>query len=268
MSGFTAEWLSLREPHDLAARNSKVLDAVIAAFKRAPLRVVDLACGSGSTVRALHQHLPTPQHWDLVDHDPGLLALACNQVLDRTVTLSAVSLDLSSDIEAALRGEINLITTSALLDLVSETWLHRFVRTAAARAAPVYAALTYNGATDISPTDPFDTTIVSAVNTHQRTDKGFGAALGPSAASTAIASFEAVGYSVVSGPSDWMIAPNDRTMQVELFNGWAKAAHELGTLPLAEIASWLQRRTAVVGASRSAIRVGHVDLFAFPSFMR
>src|SRR5690348_13874094 len=143
MSGFTAEWLSLREPYDLAARNSKVLGAVIAAFKRPPLRVVDLACGSGSTVRALHRHLPARQHWNLVDHDPNLLSLACNQALDSAVTLSAVSLDLSRDVEAALGGDIDLITTSALLDLVSEIWLQRLARTAAARAAPVYAALTY-----------------------------------------------------------------------------------------------------------------------------
>jgi hypothetical protein len=128
--------------------------------------------------------------------------------------------------------------------------------------------LTYDGAIDLSPADPFDTAIVTAVNTHQRTDKGFGPALGPSAASTAIASFEAVGYSVASGPSDWTIAPKDRTMQAELFKGWANASHELGTLPSAEIDSWLQRRTAVVSAGRSTIRVGHVDFFAFPSSMR
>jgi hypothetical protein len=268
MSGFTAEWLSLREPHDLAARNSKVLDAVTASVKSSPLHVVDLACGTGSTVRAVHRHLPTPQHWDLVDHDPGLLALACNQALDGAATLSAVPLDLNRDVEAALGGEINLITTSALLDLISETWLHRFVSTAAARAVPVYAALTYNGAIDLSPTDPFDAAIVSAVNAHQRTDKGFGAALGPSAASTAIASFEAVGYSVVTGPSAWMVARNDRAIQTELFNGWAKAAHELGTIASAAIDSWLQRRIAVVSAGRSTARVGHADFFAFPSSMR
>src|SRR4051812_15327966 len=134
MSGFTADWLSLREPYDLAARNSKVLGAVTASVKSGPLHVVDLACGSGSTVRALHRHLPTPQHWDLVDHDPGLLALACSQVLDSNITLKAISLDLSRDFEAALGREINLITISALLDLVSETWLHRFARTVAAQA--------------------------------------------------------------------------------------------------------------------------------------
>lgn len=268
MSGFTAEWLSLREPHDLAARNSKVLGAVTTSIKSGPLHVVDLACGSGSTVRALHRQIPTPQHWDLVDHDPSLLALASNQTLHKAITLKAISLDLSREVEIALGSETNLITTSALLDLVSETWLHQFARAVAARAIPVYAALTYNGVVDLSPPDSFDTAIVSAVNAHQRTDKGFGPALGPSAASTAIASFEALGYSVVSGPSDWTIGPNDRAMQTELFDGWAKAALELGTLPSAEIESWLQRRTTVVNAGRSSVRVGHVDFFAFPSSMR
>jgi hypothetical protein len=268
MSGFTAEWLSLREPHDLAARNLKVLGAVTTSVMSGPPHIVDLACGSGSTVRALHRHLPTPQHWDLVDNDPRLLALACSQTLDEGVTLNAISLDLSRDIEAGLRREINLITTSALLDLVSETWLHGFARTAAARAVPVYAALTYNGVIDLSPTDAFDTAIVSAVNAHQRTDKGFGMALGPSAAGAAIATFEALGYSIVSGESDWMIGPNDRAMQTELFDGWAKAAHEFETLPSAEIESWLQRRIAAVNAGRSTSRVGHVDFFAFPSSMR
>ena len=33
MSGFSAEWLALRESHDLRARNSIVLDAVAVSFK-------------------------------------------------------------------------------------------------------------------------------------------------------------------------------------------------------------------------------------------
>ena len=268
MSGFTAEWLSLREPYDMAARNSKVLGAVIASLKSRPLHVVDLACGSGSTVRALHTKLPTPQLWDLVDNDPGLLALACNQDLGRDVTLNAIPLDLSRDFKAALGSKISLITISALLDLVSETWLHQFARAVIARAIPVYAALTYDGVIDLSPVDSFDTAIVSSVNMHQRTNKGFGPALGLSAASTAIASFEALGYSVVSGASDWVAGPNDRAIQNELLEGWANAARNLGTIPSADIARWLQLRAAVVSAGRSTMRVGHVDFFAFPSSMR
>jgi hypothetical protein len=268
MSGFTAEWLSLREPYDVAARNPKVLGAVTASLKSCPLHVVDLACGSGSTVRALHTRFPSPQHWDLVDNDPGLLALACTQDLGQRVTLNAILLDLTRDFEAALGSNTSLIAISALLDLVSETWLQQFARAVITRAVPVYAALTYDGVIDLSPVGRFDTAIVSSVNVHQRTNKGFGPALGPSAARTAIASFEALGYSVVSGASDWIAGPDDRAIQNELLEGWANAARDLGTIASADIARWLQQRAALVSAGRSSMRVGHVDFFAFPSSMR
>jgi hypothetical protein len=267
MSGFTAEWLALREPHDLAARNSNVLATVAASVNSPPLRIIDLACGSGSTVRAIHTLLPTPQHWDLIDNDVELLAIASKQDIEN-ITLKAKRLDLNRDLEAALEPAGNLITLSALLDLVSENWLHPFSRAVAARALPVYAALTYNGLIDLTPADSFDAAIVSDVNAHQRTDKGFGPALGPLAANAAIASFEALGYSIVSGASDWIIGPNDRAMQKELLEGWVNAANELGTIPSADIASWLSRRIDLVSAGHSTIRVGHVDFFALPSSMR
>jgi hypothetical protein len=54
------------------------------------------------------------------------------------------------------------------------------------RALPVYAALNHDGRIDLSPVDPLDAATVSAVNVHQRIDKGFGPALGPSAAASAI----------------------------------------------------------------------------------
>ena len=59
MSEYSADWLALREPYDLAARNAAVLDAVACAFvgQRA-VSVVDLACGTGSTLRAMRRHLP------------------------------------------------------------------------------------------------------------------------------------------------------------------------------------------------------------------
>jgi Methyltransferase domain len=269
MSGFSVEWLALRERYDLAARNRSVLDAVTASLKALPsVHVVDLACGSGSTMRALHAQLPARQHWDLVDNDPDLLTLARHGNPDKGITLNTVRLDLNRSLDAALDATAGLITTSALLDLVSKTWLDRFIHEAAVRLLPIYAALTYDGRTDLSPADPLDEAIVSAVNAHQRTDKGFGPALGPSAAASAIASCESLEYSVVSGESDWVLGPEDRTMQNELLEGWASAARDMGTLSDAEIASWLARRRAAVGEGVSSMRVGHVDFFAFPSATR
>lgn len=109
--------------------------------------------------------------------------------------------------------------------------------------------------------------IVDAVNRHQRTDKGFGPALGPSAAQTAIEAFERVGYTVSHGLADWEFGPTDREIQMEVLSGWAGAAREIGDPPLSEIVDWLERRRGLIAAGRSSLRVGHVDLLACPTGM-
>ncbi len=266
---FSAQWLALREPYDLRARNADVRDAVAASFKGAPsLRIVDLACGTGSTLRALSPHLPPHQHWRLADNDLSLLARASQTAHPEGVTVSAVPLDLNHDLEAALDGAVDLVATSALLDLVSTPWLERLAVEIAARSIPLYAALSYDGCIALEPADPLDAKIIAAVNAHQRTDKGFGPALGPAAASSAIGRFETLGYSVVQGASDWVVAPDGREFQTEILSGWASAAREIGEPPLADIVAWLTRRRAAIAAGRSSMRVGHVDFFARPIGMR
>ena len=128
--------------------------------------------------------------------------------------------------------------------------------------------MSYDGRIEITPSDPLDAAIVAAVNAHQRTDKGFGPALGPTAAGFAIARFEALGYSVVHGESDWALGPDDLDMQSEILAGWADAARDIGALPLADTMAWLARRRDAIAAGRSSIRVGHVDFFARPSGTR
>jgi len=269
MSGFSAEWLALREGYDLRARNPVVLDAVAASFRSlAAISVVDLACGAGSPVRALSPHLPARQRWDLVDNDQRLLTIACSGNFTGDVRLNAVELDLNRNFETVLDDTRDLVSISALLDLVSETWLDRFTAHIGACALPVYAALTYDGRIDLSPTDPLDAAIASAVNAHQHTDKGFGPALGPSAAAAAISRFEALGYSVVRGTSDWVMGTTDREIQIELLTGWANAANEIEALPRREIDDWLARRKTAVTDDVSTMRVGHVDFFATPRITR
>ena len=269
MSGFSADWLALREPYDARARNPAVLDAVVASLKRYPsVRIVDLACGTGSTLRAVAPRLSGSQKWRLVDNDLGLLARATATTHPAGVAVAGVPLDLNRDLEAVLDGPVDLITTSALLDLVSEAWLERLAVEVAARAIPIYAALSYDGRIEMAPTDSFDAEIVTAVNAHQRTDKGFGPALGPAAASFAIARFEKLGYAITHGASDWVIGSDDREFQMEIFAGWAGAARETGDLSLADTVAWLTRRRDAVAAGRSSIRVGHVDVFARPTGTR
>jgi len=268
MSGFSADWLALREPFDRRARNAAVLDAVAAAFKdlRA-IRVVDLACGTGSTLRALTARLNPTQNWTLVDNDLSLLARAAGTPRAESVTVIGKPVDLARDLEAALDGPVDLVTTSALLDLVSAPWLERLTVEIAARRIPLYAALSYDGRVEFAPPDKHDGKIADAFNVHQRTDKGFGPALGPRAVAQAIARFEALGYAVTQGPSDWVAGPDDRDFQMEILTGWAGAAREAG-VALSDTADWLTRRRATLAAGTSSLRVGHVDFFAAPTGTR
>src|ERR1700690_81108 len=154
MTGFSADWLALREPHDLRARNPAVLNAVVASLAgNTAIRIVDLACGTGSTLRALSPRFAAQQNWRLADNDLSLLARASAMAPLARVTFTTVPLDLNRDLEAALDGPIDLVTTSALLDLVSADWVERLAVEATVRSVPVYAALsTTDGSNSAPPT--------------------------------------------------------------------------------------------------------------------
>jgi len=265
MSGFSDEWLSLREPYDLAARNPTVLQSVAAAFRDyASISLVDLACGTGSTQRAIGRHLPQHQNWRLVDNNLGLLGQAATRQRPPHVTFITRPMDLLRDLELGLEAPLDLVTMSALLDLVSPEWLDRFIVEAAARRLPVYAALTYDGRAAIEPAACFDLEVVAGFNLHQRTDKGFGPALGPIAVPRAVERFEYLGYEVVQGQSDWMLGPQDRLLQEALFANLAEVGALTTAMAPDAVADWLAQRRAYLAEGRSHLRVGHTDLFARP----
>jgi hypothetical protein len=265
MTGFSAEWLSLREPYDLRSRNADVLEALARRFRnKAAIAVVDLACGAGACIRAIGPRLPGRQSWRLADNDLGLLARASTQARRPHLTVDARAIDLARDLELALDGPLDLITCSALLDLVSASWLERLIVETAARRLPLYAALSYDGKVALDPSDPLDAEIVAAVNRHQRRDKGFGPALGPAVTARAIKQFERIGYDVTQGRSDWVFGPDDMAIQNEVLSGWATAARELGALSVDRVIAWLTQRRGWVADRRARMRVGHIDLFATP----
>ena len=154
MSGF-AQWLALREPYDLKARSRAVLACVAALFRGSPsIAVVDLACGTGATLRAVGPRLPARQSWKLVDNDLSLLAKVATLFRPPELIVTAQPVDLVRDLEAALDGPVDLVTASALLDLVSAEWIERLVVEAAVRRFRSYAALSYDGRVTVTPKDP------------------------------------------------------------------------------------------------------------------
>jgi hypothetical protein len=285
-SDFSADWLALREPADLEARSAPLTDAVarVLAGKNA-ISVLDVACGTGSNLRYLAERLPLPQDWLLVDHDPRLLAqtpasirgwAATRGYLVRTEGDSMMLLgdrlechvrtlqrDLVDLTDAGLFDGRSFVTASALLDLVSEGWLRGLAARCQQHRSVALFALNYDGRIVCRPTEPDDDLIRNLVNRHQRTDKGFGPALGPDAAATAERLLAGAGYRVQRQQSDWVLSPAAPTLQRALVEGWAQAAVEIAPERGASIRQWRDRRRSHIDRGESELTVGHQDVAAW-----
>lgn len=284
MSGFSADWLALREPVDHAARNRGLQQQVAASFSdKSSISVLDLGCGAGSNLRALAPALPPArQSWTLVDHDPALLAVARERlaawadahdergdelVLEKAGKTIAVDFrreDLAANIERVLGWRPNLVTAAALFDLVSPEWIERFVAAIARDRTPLYTVLTYDGREEWRPPHARDDSIHRAFLVHQRRDKGFGPAAGPEAAPLLHSAFAHAHYQVSVADSPWILGPADAKLAAELIAGISHAAAQTGAVSPAEAARWNAYRSAAASDPAARAVVGHTDLWARP----
>jgi hypothetical protein len=178
-------------------------------------------------------------------------------------------LDLAGDLRALPVPAAGLVTASALLDLVSASWLDALLTRCRAGGCALLFVLSYDGRCTLSPAHAEDARVVELVNRHQRTDKGFGPALGPTAAEQAAMRCRALGWRVETAPSDWVLGAEAPDLQHALLAGWRDAASAMAASPGAassasRLDAWLQTRRGWVTAGRSRLRVGHLDLLAWP----
>ena len=262
---FTRSWLEQREPVDHRSRASELVDLLADAWRRSGWqRVLDLGCGTGSNLRYLSPRLSGPQTWTLVDHDAELLALVTP--VDAPISVTCLHGDLAAaGLPAA--ADTDLVTCSALLDLVTEDWARQLVQTSAGASCGVYMALSYNGQIQWEDeVDPDDELIRRAVNAHQRRDQGIRTALGPSAPAVVDRLLRAEGYQTWRASSPWQLKPADADLACALVDGWERAALELvsGPADADRIRGWAARRRRATRGPALSLRVGHDDLLGLP----
>jgi hypothetical protein len=282
VSSFSADWLALREPVDEVSRPQSLVQKIIDALpQQEPLAILDVACGTGANVRYLMDRLPGAQRWLLVDNDEALLGQLPEQMKTWGATREYEVFESTNGVsmrgpkgtrlletrrsniftlDPALFAGRALITTSALLDLVSNDWLRIFVPRCREANAAVLFALSYDGRMRCEPMESEDFTIRDLVNRHQRTDKGFGPALGAEAVRVAEDYLQRLGYRVRREFSDWRISPTMVHLQKEIIAGWAAAALAASPAQESMIAGWRERRLEHVDQGRSRLIIGHTDL--------
>jgi hypothetical protein len=205
--------------------------------------------------------LPQPQKWLLLDDDAGLLEHA-RQRAGVAIETRVVDLAQVDELSELVSGR-DLVTASALLDLVSEEWLRAVCSMCHRQRSLVLFALSYDGRMTCAPEDPEDEFVRSLVNHHQRTQKSFGRALGPDASIRASDILDGLGYDVVRDRSDWVLDRKSNELQRQLIEGWAAAATEIAPVDTELIAAWRMRRLEHVRTGESSVTVGHEDLGAF-----
>lgn len=291
MSGFSAQWLELREPVDHRARNQDLQNQVLNYLAQinticpGSVYITDLGSGTGSNLRALAPHLDFMQYWTLVDYDAVLLQAARTTLLawadsevntpilghsvnsstpikplsilkqGRTITVEFKCIDLYNDYQAVLNQPADLITAAAFFDLVAEPWLAQFCATL---SKPLYTVLTYDGIEKWSPPEISDVDVLKAFHQHQGSNKGFGAAVGPTATERMQSLLRSHQYITVSAPSPWILDHHDRALIEQLATGTARAVREIHTLASQTVNQWEQSRRQA-----SYCEIGHLDLFAY-----
>ncbi len=278
MSGFSADWLALREAADRRARAPSLLARLENAHAaRSAIVIADIGCGTGSTIRAIAHLLPPQQTWRLYDYDEALLVAARASLAawadkagetaegltlhrrERSIRATFHRLDLMAGLARVFEPPPDLVTASAFFDLVSKDWIDAFVRQAAMARSAVYAAINYNGEEEWQPPHPIDAAVLAAFHAHQRTDKGFGPAAGPDAVRHLAGALEAAGYDVLTADSPWLLGAGDEKLIEAIAAGSAGATSETGLVPAADVAAWREARIRA-----ATCRIGHTDVLAFP----
>jgi hypothetical protein len=259
-----ADWLAMREPADTQARavtQARLLPTLIGYLsrrkaERGPVRIVDLGAGTGSGARWLGPRLPLPQHWTLLDHDEALISRAAVPVPATSVVAGVKHLA-----ELLEHGGVDLVTATALLDLLDHPAIATVIEAIAGSGAAVLFSLNVTGVVELDPIDPLDASIAVAFNRHQRRD----GLLGPDAAPAAAHELSRRGFTVTQVATPWLLTPQESELTLAWLEGWVQAAVEADAQLSGPGRDWLERRREQVDRGDLTAQVGHVDLLAMPS---
>ncbi|HEX5859995.1 MAG TPA: SAM-dependent methyltransferase [Microbacterium sp.] len=262
----SAEWLTLREPVDARSR-SRALAMDAATLVRTPLTVHDLGSGTGSMMRWLGPLLPGPQTWVLHDWNAALLERAmAPAVRDESGTAVSVrtnvqGLGLLRDTDLA---GATLVTTSALLDVLTREELEAVVGACVAVGAPVLFSLSVTGQVELAPADARDDVIQAAFNDHQRRTADGRRLLGPDAVPAVTDLFHAAGWNIRAADAPWVLGARDRALIEQWMRGWVAAAVEERPALGDSAGEYEAARAAQLAAEGLRVVVHHRDLLAWP----
>jgi hypothetical protein len=222
------------------------------------LEIIDLGAGNGANQRWLAPQLPFRQRWVHLDHDP---------IISRSLPLPDDTMIIDDTVEALSRllasrdAGRQLVTCSALLDVLTMAQLNAVCRAVIDNRVPALFSLTVTGTLWVAPSHPDDQPLLDAFNDHQRR----AGRAGPEAASLAAEALRAAGFDVRCQETPWQLtAASGREFvgQVLQERLYAAVSQHPGLAQAAN--AWLELRRSQLALGIMRVELGHGDILALP----
>jgi hypothetical protein len=260
------DWLAARVAADDAARATTVNTLlpelsrylIEAAGPGGTVQIIDLGAGTGANQRWLAPRLPIRQRWLHLDHNP---------VISRSLPLPAETVIIDESVEALgqlltkASGDRQLVTCSALLDVLTTEQIRAVCRAVIDNRVPVFFSLTVTGGLTLSPADPHDQLLLAAFNDHQRRAGG----AGPAATMLTLNLLRAAEFAVTTQETPWRLTAESGLAFVDQMLEERLAAAVAQDPALARPATaWLELRRAQLAAGLLRIELDHLDILGLP----
>ena len=277
----------MRVEYDETSRSSALVDYLNKIPKKYEIDLIDFCCGTGSfLIWALNKNISF-QNCILVDYDIKLLksiksnlrtylkskyTIQSNTnnlnllIKKNSKTISSVSIEKYDCDEYSHKNKsLHIISYSAALDLMSKSSIDIALKKIKKNSI-LYFSLCFNGSVRWTPTNTFDKYILTFFNNHQRSDKGFGNALGHKSIEYLKKKADKLDFNITITDSPWIIknkSEKDTAFMKRYLLDIRKSLFHMEGIDKNILRKWYEDKKYDLENKKIKLYVGHNDVLLF-----
>ena len=280
---FSKSWINMRVEYDNYSRSNILSNYLNKNNLVSDMELIDMCCGSGNFLIWLIKKDLSFNEYTLIDNDINLLKSIrsnlkrncsknikiksntnnMNLILSRDNLNSRVSIKRSDcDKFSYKTKKFHVISYSAVLDLMSKSSIIKALKKVN-NLNIIYFSLCFDGTVKWTPTNTFDKYILSFFNHHQRTDKGFGTALGSKSIDFVKRCANKQDMQITIKNSPWIIdnkSYKDKTFMNRYLLDIKKALFHMEGIDRDILRTWYKDKKNDIDNKSIKLYVGHQDI--------
>ncbi len=284
---FSKSWINMRIDYDNTSRSDILVNYLKKHKQKSSLSLIDFCCGSGSFfIWALEKEILC-QNCLLIDNDINLLKSVKSNLrsyfkdiykiesntnnLDLRIKkfdkpyASVVIEKYDCDKYEKIINTFHIISYSAALDLMSKKSINLALKRVNDNNI-LYFSLCFNGQVKWTPSNTFDKYILSHFNTHQRTDKGVGLALGSKSIEYIRKQASRFNYKIIMKDAPWVINnifQKDIIFMKRYVLDIKKSLFHMDGIDKDILRQWYEEKIKDIENKKIRLCVGHKDILIY-----